>query len=260
MPQPPPAHNRAFTPTFPGQGRSDPGQDRSDRPGAPSWPVPEPGRRPPPLPPVPHGWQVRLRVLAWRTRWWSAAALLALAGAAALPVLAPAPTGSATLTVTSHELQAGATLTERDLMTVAVPEGAVPDQADLSPTQLLGGTLAVTVPARTPLVPGVLAGGLRGPDGTVVAVVRLADAALVALLHPGDRLDVLGSDGLGGDGAVLAHRALVLPQPSSPSAEVGTLGCGSDPSATVVLAVLPDEVAGLSGAAASGGLTAVVVP
>lgn len=260
MPQPPPAHDRAFTPTFPGRGRADPGQDRSDWPGATTWPVPEPGRRPPPLPPVPHGWPVRLRVLVWRARWWTAATLLALACAAALPVLAPAPTGTATLTVTSHELAAGATLTARDLMTTAVPVQAVPDQADLSPAELVGRTLAVTVPARTPLVPGVLAGGLRGPDGTVVAVVRLADAALVALLHPGDRLDVLGSDGLGGDGAVLAHRALVLPQPSSPASGVGALGCGADPSATVVLAVLPDEVAGLSGAAASGGLTAVVVP
>lgn len=199
-------------------------------------------------------------MLAWRTRWWSAATLLALAGAAALPVLAPAPTGTTTLTVTAHEVAAGSTLAERDLMTLAVPAQAVPDEADLTPAQLVGRTLAVTVPARTPLVPGVLAGGLRGPDGTVVAVVRLADAALVALLHPGDRLDVLRTDGLGADGAVLAHRALVLPQPVSPTSGVGSLGCGSDPSATVVLAVLPDEVAGLSGAAGSGGLTAVVVP
>ncbi|MCG2800860.1 MAG: SAF domain-containing protein [Cellulomonas sp.] len=222
--------------------------------------VPLHGGGPPALPPLPRPWRVRLRIALWRGRIPLAALLAALAAGSALQVLRPAPAGTVAITVTAREIDAGAALVAADLRTVAVPSAAAPAAARRAPAELVGSTVALALPAGTPVVPGLLAGTLHGPAGTVVAVVRLADPALVALLSPGDRLDVLGTDDLGGPGRVLARRALVLPQQTGSGTGAGGLGCADQVSATVVLAVDPDEVSALSGAVGSGSLTAVVVP
>jgi Flp pilus assembly protein CpaB len=196
----------------------------------------------------------------WRARFPFAALLVALSAGSALQVLRPEPAGTVAITVTAREIGAGTALVAADLTTVAVPSAAAPAEARRAPAELVGRTVALALPAGTPVVPGLLAGTLHGPDGTVVAVVRLMDPALVALLSPGDRLDVLGTDDLGGPGTVLARRALVLPQQTGTGTAADVLGCTGEQNATVVLAVDPGEVAALSGAVGSGSLTAVVVP
>ncbi|MCG2799182.1 MAG: SAF domain-containing protein [Cellulomonas sp.] len=196
----------------------------------------------------------------WRARFPLAALLVALSAGSALQVLRPEPAGTVAITVTARAIGAGTALVATDLTTVAVPSAAAPAEARRAPAELVGRTVALALPAGTPVVSALLAGTLHGPEGTVVAVVRLVDPALVALLSPGDRLDVLGTDDLGGPGTVLARRALVLPQQTGSGAATDDVGCTAEQSATVVLAVDPAEVAALSGAVGSGSLTAVVVP
>lgn len=228
------------------------------RPPPRPWQPPVGG--PPALPPVPRRWRVRLRIALWRSRLPATAVLVALAAGSALQVLRPEPAGTVTITVTARAVTAGSALVGADLATVAVPSAAAPVDARRSPAELVGSTVALALPAGTPVVPALLAGALHGPEGTVVAVVRLSDPALVALLSPGDRLDVLASGDLGAPGTVLAHRALVLPQQTGTGTSADDLLCGGEQAATVVLAVDPDEVAALSGAAGTTSLTAVVVP
>jgi hypothetical protein len=218
---------------------------------------------PPPLPravlPIPR----RLRVLAWQLRFVVAAGCLAIAVSATVGALRPAPPAGADVLVAAHDLPAGHTLTTADLAVVTVPERLAVAGAAASDevrATLIGATTAVAVPAGLPLVPQVLAAGsLTGPPGTVVAAVRLADETLAALLSAGDRVDLLAAPPDGGDGVVLAHRALVLPA-APRSTGSGLLGGGGDETAPLLVAVLPDEAAALAGSAASNVLFAVVVP
>jgi hypothetical protein len=83
---------------------------------------------------------------------------------------------------------------------------------------------------------------------TVEAPVRIADAATVRLLRPGDRVDVLAAEqtATGGEARVVARRALVtkVPEPLD-----GTLG-----------ATAPDGTADLAGAVDGGALVVLSVP
>lgn len=83
-------------------------------------------------------------------------------------------------------------------------------------------------------------GAVRGTGGgeMVAAPVRIADAATVRLLRPGDRVDVVASDGRG-QGRVVATGARVSAVPDSGSTEPGAL---------VVLSVPRPTAARLSGA------------
>ncbi|MEU1530418.1 hypothetical protein [Streptomyces fagopyri] len=83
-------------------------------------------------------------------------------------------------------------------------------------------------------------GAVRGTGGRemVAAPVRIADAATVRLLRPGDRVDVVASDGRG-QGRVVATGARVSAVPDSGSTEPGAL---------VVLSVPRPTAARLAGA------------
>ncbi|MPY37519.1 hypothetical protein FNH09_41835 [Streptomyces adustus] len=69
--------------------------------------------------------------------------------------------------------------------------------------------------------------GQRRAVETVTAPVRIADAATVRLLRPGDRVDVIaaGPAATGGDARVVARGALVtrVPTPVDPPPEGGAL-------------------------------------
>ncbi|MCE3035229.1 hypothetical protein [Streptomyces sp. CMSTAAHL-2] len=89
------------------------------------------------------------------------------------------------------------------------------------------------------------------PEGLVAAPVRIADAATVRLLRPGDRVDVVAAQdpaaGGGGGARVLARgvRVTRVPEPLDGAAESGAL---------VVLAVPRALAAGLVGASATARL------
>lgn len=95
----------------------------------------------------------------------------------------------------------------------------------------------------------------------VTAPVRIADAATVGLLRPGDRVDVLavaepttstsgGGDGVGGDAHVVARGALVTKVPEP----VDTSAGAADGGALVVLSVPRSTAARLAGASATARL------
>jgi hypothetical protein len=61
------------------------------------------------------------------------------------------------------------------------------------------------------------------PQGTVGVPVRLAEPTALALVHPGDRVDLLRVDATGGDSAVVAAAALVLGVTSADDPTTGGL-------------------------------------
>ncbi|MFF3653880.1 CpaB family protein [Streptomyces olivochromogenes] len=71
----------------------------------------------------------------------------------------------------------------------------------------------------------------RGAVETVAAPVRIADAAAVRLLRPGDRVDVIAADG-DGEGRVVAAGARVAEVPDFAATETGALVVLSVPRAT----------------------------
>ncbi|MFD4504093.1 RcpC/CpaB family pilus assembly protein [Streptomyces sp. NPDC058457] len=87
------------------------------------------------------------------------------------------------------------------------------------------------------------------PVDMVTAPVRIADAATVRLLRPGDRVDVIaaGDPAAGGEARVIARgvRVTKLPEPADAAGESGAL---------VVLAVPRDTAARLVGASATARL------
>ncbi|MFF3323151.1 hypothetical protein [Streptomyces sp. NPDC002889] len=108
-----------------------------------------------------------------------------------------------------------------------------------------GGVLAAAAPAHE-----------RRPAADLVsAPVRIADAATVRLLRPGDRVDVIASVnspvGEGGEAKVVASGARVAEVPE-------VLESSVDGGALVVLSVPRTTAAELAGAGASSRLTVVM--
>jgi len=225
-----------------------------------------------PVPPLPHRrlpTRLVLRGTLWRARFVLAAVLAGVTVATVVHALGTATPRTVTVVVAARDLPAGTTLATSDLLTRHVPATLAVDAAASDPQQVLGASTAVPLTPGSPLVPGVLAAAeVRGPPGTVVAAVRLADPALGRLLHAGDRVDVLAATPESRAGTVVASRALILPSPV-PDAEAdgllgglgaGGLGPGAQDEAPVLVAVTPREAEALAGAAASAMLSAVVVP
>jgi hypothetical protein len=85
----------------------------------------------------------------------------------------------------------------------------------------------------------------------VKAPVRIADAAAVSLLHPGDRVDVLAKARIVATGVTV----VAVPGPTAaPAADTAIPEGGGVSGALVVLAVPRRTAAALSGAAASSPL------
>ncbi|MBT2212903.1 hypothetical protein KLI87_32860 [Actinomadura sp. NEAU-AAG7] len=121
-----------------------------------------------------------------------AALLAAAAAGTALMALGPGPPPSVHVLGAARDLPAGTTLRPSDLRALALPRGAVPSGA--LRTSATGRVLAAPMRRGEPLTDARLIGGslLEGyAPGTVAAPVRIADAASVRLLHPGNRIDIL---------------------------------------------------------------------
>ncbi len=196
-----------------------------------------------------------------RWRWLLASGLAAGAVATGLPALAPAPPTTTTVWAAAHDLEPGTALTRGDLTPLELPRAVVPDGA-LGPADALDGrTVAGRVRRGESLTDARLVGpGLLPPDdggsAALVAVpVRLADAGVVALLHVGDRVDVLGAatspaGGRAGPAEVVAAGCLVLavPAPAATAAD----------GALVVLAASSGTAGRLAAAEAGSRLSVAV--
>jgi pilus assembly protein CpaB len=186
----------------------------------------------------------RLRRLIGTAGWARSLALRRVVAAlltllAVVLALRPAPAAagpSVGVLVAAHDLPPGVLLTPADLRLAALPPDAVPSGALRDPAAAAGRVLAGPARAGEPLTDVRLLGPentwLASGDPSAAAVpVRLADAGVAELLHPGTRVDVVALEERSQRDAVLATDAVVLTvRPagsgagSSPGASVGSAG------------------------------------
>jgi len=210
------------------------------------------------------------------------AALAAGAVAAALSVLAPEPPSTVGVLAAAHDLTAGRPLAPGDVATVALPRAAVPDGVFVSGDSPVGQILAGPVRRGEPLTdrrfvgPSLLAGF---GDGLVAVPVRLADPGILAVLRPGDLVDVLAARPAGdssladsptapddgtppGLAAVVASGVRVIAVPAASANVEDSFGAASTSfggdGALVVLATTPQAAQRLAAAAVSSSLSAIV--
>lgn len=185
----------------------------------------------------------------WRTRRGRAvlglvrrrrlvAAVLAVLGVLGLVgAVRPPPRRTVPVLAAAHDLAGGVPLRAGDLATVRLPPAAVPAGA-VRAGAAVGRMPAGPVRRGEPLTdarllgPGLLAG--YGPD-VVAAPVRVADADAVALLRPGDRVDVLAG------GSVLAAAVPVAAVPRG-----GGASAIERDGALIVVAVHPEDAGKLA--------------
>ncbi|HUR52082.1 MAG TPA: SAF domain-containing protein [Mycobacteriales bacterium] len=175
----------------------------------------------------------------------------------ALPVLAPGDGAVLRVVAAARDLAPGSPLTSEDLTTVSLPRALAPDGALVDASAALGRAVTGAVRRGEPLTDVRLLGsGLLQSGGLVAAPVRLADTATVALLHAGDRVDVLAaptaSDTAVTSAVTVARAVQVLAVPG------GTDGDGDG--GLVVLAATPATAARLAAAAVGARLSVTVLP
>ena len=168
----------------------------------------------------------------------------------------------------------GAAVEVEELAEHLVPDGALgpedlpvagrdeQDDGAASPVAIGGPRLVGAVRAGEVLTdarlvgPGLLAGDPRGEVRAVA--VRVADAAEVALVVPGDRVDVLAARAdLDGGGALARVVGAALPVLDVPPPADGG---GPADGAVVVVAAAPETAARLAGAAVADRLGLAVLP
>ena len=120
--------------------------------------------------------------------------------------------------------------------------------------------LATAVRSGEPLTDARFLTPTAVPPGLVAYPLRLDDPAIVALLHPGDRLDLYAATSTATDSATHLARAIpVLAIPSlggtaSTAARTGPSG------ALVVLAATPATAARIAQAAANSRISVALTP
>lgn len=208
----------------------------------------------------------RLRALLWRARLVVLALGCGLAAAVVVDRLSPPPPATRPVVVTAREVEAGTALTTSDVAVVQVAASLAPETSLTRASDAVGRSTSVALPRGLTLTPSLVAAGdlaTAAPAGTVVTPVRLTDPSVAALLHPGDRVDLLavtGSSAGPGVGTHLARRALVLGGAPTEPAPGGLLGGGTTEGGITLVAVLPEEAAALAGVGEWGGLSVVLVP
>jgi pilus assembly protein CpaB len=179
-----------------------------------------------------------------------AAVATVLTGLAAVAPPLPPTTG---VVRTRTALAGGVVLTADDLEVVGLPQGDLPDRTVADPDDLVGRRLAAPVPRHQVLTDAALASVDSAVGaGHVLAPVRLADADVVALLRPGDLVDVIASASDGGATSTVARSVRVVTVPAQDPDDQGT-----STGALVVLDVDDGDAEPLARAAATGSLTVI---
>ncbi len=204
------------------------------------------------------------RAVGWHRRLL-AAGLAAASVALAISALSPAPPITVEVITAARDLPAGVVLSGADLAVARLPSAVVPTGTLRPGAAVAGRVLANAIRRGEPLTDVRLVGrallAALGSGGEVAAPVRVADAASVTLLRPGDLVDVLAAGVPGGltpDGvsapsaaaaATVATGVTVLTVPSAGPDGVGGEG------ALVLLAVRPETATALARAAATSRLS-----
>ena len=138
-------------------------------------------------------------------------AAVLVCAAAVLALTPPAAAARAPVLVTAHELTAGVTVRAADVAVRRWPADLVPAGALADPVSAEGHVLVGAARAGEALTDRRLVGvGPAPAPGTAAVPLRLADAAVAALLAPGERVDVVTAGDQGDHPAVLAENATVL--------------------------------------------------
>jgi Flp pilus assembly protein CpaB len=172
-----------------------------------------------------------------------AALLTAVAVAAGVHAAAgPAP-ASVPVVVAARDLPAGASLSGSDLRTVRFAPGSAPEGIVADPVgQVLAGPLRAGEPVTDVRLVGP---GLTSGRPDLVAVpVRLPDPGMVALLHVGDRIDLVATDPQQGGARVVAGGVPVLAIPAADDAATAS----GLPGRLVVVGATADQVGPLADA------------
>ncbi|GAA0355183.1 SAF domain-containing protein [Actinoallomurus spadix] len=194
-----------------------------------------------------------MRATLSRHRRLLAAVLAAAAAALGLAATRPHPRRVPVL-VAARDLPGGTALRATDVAVRALPARAVPEG---TVRRAAGRTLAGPVRRGEPLTDVRLRGGtlLDGADpGAVATPVRLADAAVVRLLHAGDRVDLLAARAEGPLPArtvAAAVPVLAVPRPGP--------GTGTGDGALVVLRTDRAQAAAIARAAVDSRLSVAIV-
>ncbi|MFI6583544.1 SAF domain-containing protein [Embleya sp. NPDC050493] len=189
------------------------------------------------------------RVLA-RHRRGLAALSAAVAVFAVIVAVRPAPAPTGPILVAARDLPAGSTPGVADLTLVAMPTALHPAGVLHAVGQAAG--VALTGPLRRgEPVTDVRVARSGGPrdTGTVALPARFADADAVAVLRPGDRIDVLAAPAPEhpGPARLIVPAALVVARPAATGA--------SSTGALLILEVPRAAAAELAGAANGPALT-----
>lgn len=213
---------------------------------------------------APSGYRRSWRELVALYRRPLAACLAAVSVAAALAVLAPEHAEVRSVVVAVRDLPAGSVVREESLEVRELASGAVPQDASTNIEEVVGGQLAVPlaagspVPAASLVGPGLLTGTA---SGTVAVPLRPADPQTVALLSPGQLVDVVLSEGNGYEQAVESRViASSVPVLWVPTADDAGAWPGSEAApGMVVVAASQRDSADLAGAASRGRIFLLLV-
>jgi pilus assembly protein CpaB len=203
--------------------------------------------------------QVRRRAnrLVLRHRRALAACLVGIAAINIFGALAPGPGAQRSVVVATKNIMAGQILTATSLRTVKWPTRLVgtdwPDTVEVLVGRTSTGAIAIGEPVTATRVIGRTK--LVQPTGTVLVPVRIADAATITLVNPGDLVDVVAAWPAGQTGPANATtvasrvRIVTIPRPAS-----GSLGSAVD-GALLVVAVPTSTAIRLAAAAVSARLS-----
>lgn len=158
----------------------------------------------------------------------------------------------------SADIGAGERLSAAVVEEVQVDVAAVPRDYSVEVEQVVGRQAAVPMPAGALIQPdqlvgpGLLAGQARG---TVAVPVRPADPAMVALVRPGQRVDVLASSDTPERGSASQLVATAVPVLWTPQDDSENwLPSGTEVGGVVILAVDPAAAESIAQATQEGNL------
>lgn len=210
---------------------------------------------------------LRARCAYWlnRNRRLAAALLLCAAAALAVQQLTPAPVSTVSALAVARDLPAGTAVTSTDLVRVQVPPGMVADGFLQEGGAATGKQLAAPMRKGQLLTdaqllgPGLLAGT---PPGSAAVPLRMADAASIQLVSPGQLVNVVLTSANGfdqqGPSEVLAAAVPVLWTSNNGSQSGQWLGT-AETDGLIVVAANAEQSSRLAGASTQGRLFFVLV-
>lgn len=181
--------------------------------------------------------------------------------AAAVSAASPSPPATRPVVVAARAVAPGSSLAADDLRVAAYPAALVPGDAATDPGTLVGRTTTTGLSAGSPLTSAsfVSSDGARATPGRSLVPVRLADASLVQVVRPGDRVDVLALGAEGQPPKVVARGARIAAIPGRAGGS-GPLAPDSSGGPTLLFEVADEAAPALAQAAVTNRLGVVLRP